>query len=171
MPTFRRTAWVMASLFLVPTFVLAQSLGDVAAKEKEKKKSQKPAKVYTEDDLKRAGNGDGSNFTVDAPASGDAAQKGDAPKTDAKKPEKSDDDIKAEKQTAWHKDLDKAQAQIATDQKLVDTIQAALSASTSYYDPSRAQAMNDLETAKTKLAADQQALADLQEQGRRRGYR
>jgi hypothetical protein len=171
MPKFRTLAWVTASVLLVPAFAAAQSLGDAAAKEKDKKKAAKPVKVYTEDDLKRAG-GNGAYSAPEGPASTDASPKpadGKAPAAGAK--DKTDDELKAEKAAAWRKDRDKAQADVAARQKVVDDIQTAMSASTSYYDPSRVKAAGDLDQAKAKLAEAQQAVADLEETGRRNGYR
>ena len=74
-------ALVTAALLLAPQVVPAQSLGDVAAKEKEKKekeKDKKPAKAYTEEDLRGKLGGTMSNpgataGTPDSTATGDAA--------------------------------------------------------------------------------------------------
>jgi len=171
MSKFRTGAWISIFVFVVPALVAAQSLGDAAAKEKEKKKDTKPVKVYTEDDLKRAGNGSSGAYSApDGPAaSTDPSPKPDAAKTGGA-PVKTDDEIKAEKQTAWKQKLDKAQADAAAVQKTIDDIQASLSANTSYYDPSRARAAADLDAAKAKLVTAQQSVSDLEDEGRRNGF-
>jgi hypothetical protein len=172
MRAFRRAAFVTLSLCLVPALLPAQSLGEAAAKEKEKKKT-KSAKVYTDDDLRRAGAGTaipGATETGTAPTA-DGATKTDSTKDPKDPKEKTDDEQKAERQAAWHKKLEKAQADVAQYQKAVDDIQAALGASQSYYTPSRGKAVSDLDEAKSKLAQATQAAADLQEEGRRSGFR
>jgi hypothetical protein len=169
MPRFRAAAWVVISLFLVPAVVAAQSLADAAAKEKEKKKAA-TAKVYTEDDLKRAG-ASGVYSAPEGQPSPDASAKPDSKDPKAVVKEKSDDEAKAEKQAAWHKQLEKAQADVTATQKAIDDIQAALGQSQSYYSPSRGKAVADLDAAKAKLAQAQQAVSDLEEEGRRNGFR
>lgn len=173
MSRVRTAAFVMVSLFLVPAFVAAQSLADAAAKEKEKKKNANSAKVYTEDDLKRAG----SSGVYSSP---EGQPSPEAAKTDGKDPkaakdgakEKTDDEVKAEKQAAWHTKLDKAQTEVAAYQKVIDDLQASLGQSQSYYNsPSRGKATSDLDETKAKLAQAQQAVTDLQEEGRRNGFR
>jgi hypothetical protein len=168
----RTIAWATAAALVMPAFLAAQSLGDAAAKEKEKKKDAK-AKVYTEDDLKRAG----SSGTYSAPtgpdATADAQPKAEGAAKDAKPGDpkaKTDDEIRAEKQADWHKRLEKAQQDQATIQKAIDDIQASLGQNQSYYTPSRAKAVSDLDEAKAKLEKAQQAVTDLEEEGRRNGF-
>ena len=166
----RLIAWATAATFVLPAFLAAQSLGDAAAKEKEKKKDAK-AKVYTEDDLKRAG----SSGTYSAPPGPDATASA-APKDGAAaKPEgaakgKTDDELKADKQADWHKRLETAQQSVAQIQKAIDDLQASLAQSQSYYSPSRARAVSDLDEAKAKLEKAQQSVTDLEEEGRRNGF-
>ena len=153
------------------------SLGEVAAKEKEKKKG----KVYTEDDLrnpKRGGSysqpaavGDSS-----APAPGTAAAAGDKKPAGtaspaAEKP-KTEDELRAEAETAWREKLTQAQADVATWTSEASRLQAALSdSSLPPYGPARASRADALANAQRQLAAANSAVETLQEEGRRNRYR
>jgi hypothetical protein len=154
-----------------------KTMGEAAAKEKDKKK---PAKVYTEDDLRNHGRGSGSYSQPAAEAttpSADAAGKkaeGDKKPADkaGEKKEKTPDEERAEKQDDWHKRLDRAQKDVATWQAEADRIQSVLNDSTApQYCAGRAAKVEALETAKRNLVAANQTLSDLQEEGRRNGYR
>ena len=79
---------------------------------------------------------------------------------------------RAEKQDDWHKRLDQAQKDVATWRAEADRIQSVLNDSTApQYGAGRAAKVEALETAKRNLAAASQTLSDLQEEGRRNGYR
>jgi len=151
-----------------------KTMGEAAAKEKDKKK---PAKVYTEDDLHNHGRASGSYSQPGAeatPSTGDKKAEGDKKPTDkaGEKKEKTPDEERAEKQADWHKRLDQAQKDVATWQAEADRIQSVLNDSTQpQYGAGRAAKVEALETAKKNLAAANQTLSDLQEEGRRNGYR
>lgn len=163
-------AFTALAIAAVPTLAPSQSLGEVAAKEKEKKKNKPKGTVYSEDDVKRAGTKSGTFSTPQGPADSADAPKTDATATaDGKKGEKSEEDAKQERATAWRKRLDKAHEEVSRLQKAVDDISASLGQSTSYYTPSRAKAMSDLDDAKAKLAQATQAVAELEDEGRRQG--
>ena len=70
------------AFFLVPVVLSAQqSLADAAAKEKERRKTVKGAKSYTEDDLTGAGGGQQATTDVATnPAEGTGAKEGEATK-------------------------------------------------------------------------------------------
>ncbi|HWX24655.1 MAG TPA: hypothetical protein VN083_06405 [Vicinamibacteria bacterium] len=162
-------ALVTLSVLMAPAVLPAQSLAEVAAKEKEKKKNSKAPKVYTEADLKRAGGG-----TASAPDGQSATPAADATaKTEAAKPEKekTDDERRADATAAWRKKLDKAREEQAINQKAADDLQASLNESTAFYSPSRQRAMDQLDEVKNKLAQATQTIADLEDEGRRNGYR
>src|SRR5262249_29743015 len=152
-----------------------KTMGEAAAKEKDKKK---PAKVYTEDDLRNPPKGTGS---YSQPAAESTTTTTDAAKKDEKKPadaaagqkkEKTPDEERAEKQADWHKRLDQAQKDVGTWQAEVDRIQAVLNDSTQpQYGAGRQAKVDALETAKEDLAAANQSLSDLQEEGRGNAYR
>jgi hypothetical protein len=151
-----------------------KSLGEVAAKDKDKKK---PAKVYTEDDLHNPSH----SGTVSAPAADGTT----APAaTDAKKPAaagdkaapadkpKTEDELHADAEKEWHSKLAQAEADVATWTGEVSRLQTALNdTSGPIYGPGRAAKADALENAKRQLATATQSVADLQEQGRRSRYR
>jgi hypothetical protein len=155
-----------------------KTMGEAAAKEKDKKK---PAKVYTEDDLRNRKGGSGSYSQpaaeggTSAAAAGDKKAEGDkkvAGDKAGEKKEKTPDEERAERQADWHKRLDQAQKDVGTWSADVDRIQAVLNDSTQpQYGAGRAAKVEALETAKKNLAAANQTLSDLQEEGRRNGYR
>jgi hypothetical protein len=154
-----------------------QSLGEVAAKDKDKKKT---SKVYTEDDLhngKRGGTysqpaADGT--TTPASPGPDAKKDGDKAAGDkaapAEKP-KTEDELHADAEKEWRDKLTQAQADVTTWTGEVNRLQASLNDSSgAMYGPGRAAKAEAFESAKQKLAAATQSVADLQEQGRRNRY-
>jgi hypothetical protein len=157
------------------------SLGEVAAKEKEKKKG----KVYTEDDLrnpKRGGSYSQPAATGDssAPATG-----GTAAATGDKKPEgtaspgaaatpkpKTEDELRAEAETAWREKLTQAQADVATWTAEAARLQTAMNdSSLPPYGPARAARADALANAQRQLAAATSSVEALTEEGRRNRYR
>jgi len=167
----------LAAVVCAGTLASAQSLGEVAAREKERREKERQkhgtAKVLTEDDLRSGGRGTFSNPGSTATTEGDAASK--APAAQGAKPaatEKSDDEVKAEQQAAWHKRLDDANAQVAALTARVNELQTALNdVSGNLYSAGRTNAMNELDKAKADLARAQQAVTDLEEEGRRSRFR
>ena len=71
---FVSIAALAAASFALPQVVPAQSLGDLAAQEKEKRKTKKPAKVFTEEDLEKA-RGRTANTSVGTAAAPSADQR------------------------------------------------------------------------------------------------
>lgn len=152
-----------------------RSLGEVAAKEKDKKKG----KVYTEEDLRNpkkggsysqpAAEGD-TPATPTTPAAGEKKQEAGASPA-AEKP-KTDDEVRAEAEAAWREKLTQAQADVATWTAEVGKFQASLSDNTTpMYGPGRAARTDALENAKRQLAAATSAVENLTEEGRRNRYR
>jgi hypothetical protein len=155
-----------------------RSLGDVAPKDKDRKK---PAKVYTEDDLHNSKH----TGTVSQPAAeGTTAPAGaDAKKTDADKAgdkagekapaekAKTEDELRADAEKEWRDKLTQAQADVTTWTGEVNRLQTAMNdTSGPIYGPGRAARADALENAKRQLATATQTVADLQEQGRRNRY-
>jgi hypothetical protein len=163
---------LMAGVLLLPQIAPAQSLGDVANADKERRKKQKPAKVYTEEDLRNAkgksANVLGGETASDAPAATAPAAAG----TDAAKKEKTPDEIRADDQKAWREKITKAREEVTRLQREVDQLTAVLSDPNSpQYGAQRGQATQRLETAKANLATAQASLSGLEDQARRSGYR
>jgi hypothetical protein len=155
-----------------------KSLGEVAAKDKDKKK---PAKVYTEDDLHNSKHtGTVSQPAAEGtttPAAGAADTKKDGEKTapgdkvaPSEKP-KTEDELHADAEKEWRDKLTQAQADVNTWTGEVNRLQTALNDNTgAMYGPGRAAKADALENAKRQLATATQTVADLQEQGRRNRY-
>jgi hypothetical protein len=150
-----------------------RSLGEVAAKEKEKKKG----KVYTEDDLrnpKRSGTysqpaTDSNTTAAQAPAGEKKPETAASP--GAPKP-KTDDELRAEAEAAWREKVTQAQADVATWTAEVSRLQTSLNDNTTaMYGPGRASRVEALENAKRQLAAANSTVENLQEEGRRNRYR
>jgi hypothetical protein len=152
-----------------------KTMGEAAAKEKDKKK---PTKVYTEDDLRNHGRSSGSYSQPAAEGTstpaGTAEKKAEGDKKPAagEKKEKTPDEERAEKQADWHQRLDQAQKDVATWQAEVERLQGSLNDNTQLqYGAGRQAKLDALATAKNNLAAANQTLSGLQEEGRRNSYR
>ncbi len=166
---------VAAAAILTGPVASAQSLGEAAAREKAKRKGKtEPAKVFTDDDLRSAGGVANVPAAVDAPASADGQAKAEGEKAGQakKEKEKTPDELQAEQQAAWRKKVDHIQSEVNRIRQMVTAIQADLNdTSGGVYTPRRATLQTRLEEAQKNLAAGEQMLADLQEEGRRNGYR
>jgi DNA repair exonuclease SbcCD ATPase subunit len=177
------------ALALASLPVAAQSLGEAAAREKARRekaaregKARPPVKVITEDELR----GRVTSGTLSQPAATDTAseaapQEGSTPAEGAAapaaaprpaEPEKSEEELRAERQTEWRQKLQAAQADVARLRARVDQIQAALNDMTGpIYGPNRASIANQLEQSKAALTTAEQTVASLEEEGRRNRYR
>ena len=161
----------------------AQSLGEIAARTKEKEK--KGAKVYTESDLRgRPGAG-----TVSQPEGPGTVAAADAPKPEGtagegeKKPEgaaaapagekpKTEEELKAEAQTEWRTRKTKADEDVSRLSADVAKLQTMLGdLSGPMYGGGRTALLSRMEETKKQLATAQQTADDLAEEGRRKGYR
>ena len=167
-------ALVTAALLLFPPASSPQSLGEIAAREKEKRKSSKPAKVYTERDLRTAGAGGTVSATESgAPAEAETAAsgakeegKGGAPKG------KTEEEVQAEQAKAWREKLQKANENVSKLQADADRLQVALNDLTgNIYGSQRTALLSKLEEVKKQIAAAKQAVADLEDEGRRSRFR
>lgn len=167
-------AALSAALLLTSLPAAGQSLADAAAKEKERRKAAK-GKTYTEADLGRSGGGNynapSGSATSGESAAPSAAPAGAAPAAGAAK-EKSAEDVRAEQEKAWRQRVQQAQNDIAKAQQQIDTLQRSLGdLSGNLYGASRTQQLTALEQAQKQLATSRQQLGDLEEEGRRNGWR
>lgn len=184
-------AALAAGLAYVPAS--AQSLGEIAAREKARKekearegKARPPVKVITEDELRgRVTSGtlsqpaaDDSGTSAPAEGGGDGTavfQPGAAPAAPtaapAGPPEKTEEELRNEKQAEWRQKLTDAQAKVSALKQRRAQMEAELADTKSLYGPNRASVANHLEKAKTDLAAAEQEVANLEESGRRNRYR
>ena len=175
-------AALTAAALLLASVASAQGLGDAAAREKEKRKTgAKPAKVFTESDLPPSSApaapqpGAGTSPADGKPADGKTAE-GQAADGKAKPKTEAELEAEAEKERQkavedWRAKLDEARKQEQQYKDQIDKIQADLNDTSSLYTPGRTRRMQSQDEAKQKLAEVQARIADLEEQGRRSGYR
>ena len=173
----RLTIASLSVLLLMPTWVAAQSLGELAQQEKDRRKNaKKTAKTFTEEDLKSAGGRTANVMDANTPAeagtadtTGAAAPAGDA-KPGAK--EKTYDEKRTDAEKGWRDRLTKAREEVSRLQTQLDKMQAlANDQNALQFGTARADLLNRLEDTKKQLAAAQQSVATLEEEGRHSGWR
>jgi hypothetical protein len=163
----------------------AQSLGDVARKEEDRRKQvQTAAKVYTNKDLGSvppssvtpppAGSGDTTE-----PSGKDPAKTPDAAKADDSASSKNKDKDNAKDPAYWAGRQKALQAALDHDSSFADALQVQINALTTDFvnrdDPAqraliernRLKALAELDQLKKQIAADKKAIADFQEEARR----
>lgn len=177
-----RPLWSALALVGAAAVVSAQSLGELAAKEQERREKERQkrggaSKVITESDLRSAGRGtlsnagaSGSPAAEASPSPAPAAGPGTAQPPAAK--EKTADEIRAEQETAWRQRMQQAQEEVTRLAAQLDRLQQSLNDLTQpVYGSGRSALMTQFETTRTDLAAARQKVADLEEEGRRNSYR
>ena len=164
----------------------AQSLGDVAKKEEQRRKTVKSGKVYTNDELKRdptpsvpASASTGTTSTPSAsstPAPAPASSGNNAGKDDSANKDGSAD--KSDEKT-WRKRITNARESLQRSQAFADALQSQLNAlSTDFVnrdDPIQRQqiakqrdgVVAELDRVKKEVAAQTKAISDIQEEARR----
>jgi len=173
-------AALTVAALLLASAASAQGLGDVAAREKEKRKTTpaKPAKVYTEGNI-------GSSMAPLSPTPAEPAAPGDAaagakPKGEAGAategapidPEKAAEEAKVKAEADWRKRLDQARKEEGVYKDVIDKIQLELNdTSGGFYNPGRASKIAFQDENKRKLAEVQGRITALEDEGRRNGYR
>jgi hypothetical protein len=169
-----KCAGLAVAALLLASVASAQGIGDVAAREKEKRKGPKPAKVYTESDLGSASSAVPAPV-VEAAAPADAAKPGEAKPAEAKPGDKDAEKAAAEAaakaQEDWKNRLGQARAEETAIQGTIDRLQASLSTGAGIYSPGWTAAMANLDDAKKKLVDVQDRIASLLAEGQRAGYR
>ena len=176
----------------------AQSLGELAEKEKQKRQGKPAPKTITEADLARAGKRGtlsmaGSPEEPAAPAEGaaegaataegaeategegaegaaPAQQKPAEPAKPKGPPPKSEEEIRGEKKAEMQKKLDLAQQNLATHRALLDKIVAALNSTVGTYSPERADAIKRQGEEKAAVAKFQAEIAQIEEDIRRSAW-
>jgi hypothetical protein len=166
------TLAVIAALVL-PALGSAQSLGELAAREREKRKAKSgaAAKTYSDGDL---GSSSGLSSAEPAAESSDPSAASPQAKDGAAAPkkEKTEEELQAEREKAWRERLAKAGQDLARITARIDTLQRSLGdISQQLYGATRTAQLNELENLKREQATTQQALTDLEEEGRRSGWR
>jgi hypothetical protein len=173
----------------------AQSLGDVAAREKQKREGRPTSKVITEGDLAKAGKRGTVSFAGEAPtpeggtpadgsvaetaaegaAESSSGEPGAAPAgsagTTPEKKGKTEDEIQAERRAEWRKGYDLAREKVRAHQLNVSTIQKDLNDVTGgIYTERRNTVVKMLADEQAALAAAQAELDRLDAEGRRNGW-
>jgi hypothetical protein len=170
----RRPVRLILLAAAVASPLLAQSLGEVAQRTNKERKGGAPAKVYTNDDLDAARSAPEGQGTVSTPGAAAAA----SPSGPAPAPAPTMDPAER-----WRRDAKQRRDAVARAEAKSAAIQARIDAlmldrdPVNVMDPNRmqtleaakAQALQDLETAKAELAKARQALEDLEENARKNG--
>ena len=168
MRVFYAVALATIALLLVPPQSPGQSLTEAAAKEKERRKAAQKGKSFSDDDLR--GGGGGSVSTETASGGSSTAKPGETGKSTAK--QKTEDEVKAEQSAAWRKRVEAANKKVTVLQETIDKIQLDLNdMSGGVYSSRRATLLSLLDDTKKQLAAAQQSVADLEDEGRKNFYR
>ena len=159
----------------------AQSLGDVAKKEEQRRKTVKSAgKVYTNDTLKPDPTpsvpATGSTGTSSAPAASSTPAPAPSPS-----PAPSEDSTGKGDEKSWRKRITDARESLQRSQAFADALQSQLNGLTTDFvnrdDPAQRQqiankrdgALAELERVKKEIAAQTKAINDIQEEARRAG--
>jgi hypothetical protein len=183
MKVFRGLIAVAMLTLAVP--VCAQSLGELAKKEQERRKaSPQPAKVYTNDDLKKITVPGGPTTDDPATKTGDKKAGSDPAKADAKGDAKGDaKDAKPTEpvmdEAAWRAKMDAAREDVRKGEMFRDALQSRINGLTADFtardDPyQRAQIADERQKALAELARvnvdvekAKKAITDIQEEARR----
>ena len=163
-------AIVAVALLAAPAVLTAQSLGEVAAKEKERReKSTKPAKAYGENDLRSGGTVTTTTGATPAAEPSPAASPAAAGESAAVEPTAEE---QAAKQKAWQDNRARIQSEIARITAAINSFQARLNDNTGpMYGPGRQSTAENLERAKADLVRAQADLDASDAEGRTNGYR
>lgn len=175
-----RSLILVLSLALAAPVGFAQepSLAELAKREKKRRKATAGAtRTITEAELKKPSTGTFS--APEGPAAGSEAATGTAPAAGTApgaapgaSPEKTEDELRTERQDKWRQDLQKARDDLAKAQDQVAKLEAALGdTSQNVYSASRANRVAALEQARAQLTAAQARVEDLETTGRQYGYR
>ena len=152
---------------------IAQSLAEVAARTKKKEEGKpKPAKVYTETDLRSRPAGSGAMSAMEGPVPAGTASPAPGAVSPAGEKPKSEEEIFAEKQTEWRARLQHVESEVVRITEEINRAQTALNdISGPLYGGTRAGLITRVEEGKRQLALAQQSVVDIEEEGRRARYR
>jgi chromosome segregation ATPase len=179
---------VLVLLVAVPAVAGAQSLGEVAKREEEKKKKsgKPPAKVYTEEDLKKAReSGSGAVNVLPEIAGSSSPAASERPSASEGGPARGENSADAgpRDEKYWRAEAERRREAVKVAESKVQTLEAQVAGLRSdmspinTQDPNRLQnqdrrlrqALDDLEAARRDLDAARQSLANLEDEARRAG--
>jgi hypothetical protein len=162
--------------------VCAQSLGDLAKKEAERRKTAPPAtKTYTNEDLKKLPPLPDDVKPGDKAKTDDAAKAGDAAKPGQAKPDAASAPAAAKDEKYWRGRISAVKDEIAKNEAFRDALQSQINGLSADFsardDPNqRAKIADDRQKAIAQLAAVNEAItkavksiADIEEEARRAG--
>lgn len=168
----------VAAVVLIGTMASAQTLADVARTEESRRKTVKePAKVYTNDDLKRAP-GDNGQMSTPAPA----ATETPAPAADAPKDAAKTDDTKSNEpkdQAYWKDRITKARDQLERSKTFLEALQTRVNSLTAdaynrddpaqraVVEKDRLKALAEMDRLKKDIADQTKAIAGIEDEARR----
>jgi hypothetical protein len=175
--------WGLAGIFLFSGVAAAQSLGDVARKEEERRKSVKSTgKVYTNEDLRRY---QGGPVPVPQPADSTPGAGGAAQPTAAAQkegvPAPPDETVEEKGEAYWRKLITDAREQLRRSQGFLEAMQTRVNALTNDFyardDPAqraviwtqRTEALEEMKRLEGEIAEQKKAVAAIQEDARRAG--
>lgn len=164
-------AVLAAAGLLLGSFASAQGLGEVAAQEKQKRKSgQNEGKVYTESDLGP------SIAPVTLPETLPASAEEEEAADDAAEGSGEDEavageDQRAQAEEAWRQKLDQARKEEGVYTDIIDRLQLELNDTSGVYNPGRASKIAFLVENKQLLADVQERITALENEGRVNRYR
>lgn len=194
MPSKAFTSLLAGLIIATAVPLRAQTLGDVARKEEERRKAIPSGKVYTNQDLKAvppsletpagadADKGAASDKASEpekdqAAGKGDAADKKD--KADGKDAKAADGAVKDQKY--WHDRMNAARLALERDSGYAEAMQTRINALTTDFvnrdDPAqrgrieqdRVKALSELERLRKQIEDDKKAISDLEDEARRAG--
>jgi hypothetical protein len=156
----------------------AQSLGDLARKEQERRKTVTPGKVYTNDDLRAAPPGSPVTAVPSSPApDAPSASQGETPAGEtpaAADTVRKDEAYWRERLQAERNAVERAAVLLGALQSRVDALQTDFvnrddPAARAIITVERQRALAELDRTKQEIQQHTQAIADIQEQARRAG--
>ncbi len=177
-------AWGLAAVVLCSGIAHAQSLGEVAKKEEDRRKTIKsPGKVYTNDDLRRYPIGPPPQPPGEGAAAADPAAPAD-PVAAARAQEGIPAPEKVEEkrdETYWKTRIMSAREQMRRSEAFVEAMQTRVNSLTNDFyardDPAqraqiwsqRTAALEEIDRLTKEIAALKKAIADIEEEARREG--
>ena len=172
-------ALALVAVLALPSFAGAQSsMAELAAREREKRKAQKPAgKVITDEDLKRGTAGRGTvntapGETVPAAAASPAAGGAQPAVAAGTQKPKTEEELRAEQEQAWRERLKKAQGEVQRVTQALETVNRSLADMTgNLYGSQRTTLLAEADKLKIEQQVVQQQLAAVEDEGRRSRFR
>ena len=160
-------------LGLTPATARGESLAEIAARERARRKETTGTTVITDDDLaKAAGRSHTGNLGQPATTQTTEAAEGSGGSGGAAaSEEKSESELREERAKAWREQNQKAQENVTRLNDEIAKIESELGDMRVYqYGPNRAARLKRLEQAKAELEIAQQKVDDLEEERRREGF-